>query len=98
MYLSKNKLIPHSFCNAYFVIIELLYKVVSAVFVEQIVLEVPERLAEVDIVCLRILESQDLAPESIHLLAACLLDLLNVRLIVYELALVEDLYQKLFAS
>ena len=45
--------------------------------VQEIVLEIPELLAQVNLVSLRILESQALRPESVNLLSAVLLDLLD---------------------
>ena len=53
-------------------------------------LEVPERLGQVDVVGLRVLESEVGSPQLVDLLSAGLLDRVDIRLFVYELALLED--------
>ena len=61
-------------------------------------LEIPERFAEVDIICLRVLKSEELAPELIYLLITCCFDLVYIRLFVYQLALLKNRHEELDCS
>ena len=48
-------------------------------------LQVPERFAEVNIVSLRILKSEELTPELVYLFCAGRLDLIDLRLLIDQL-------------
>ena len=58
---------------------------------EQTLLLVPEFLREVDIIVMRIVESQNLVPEGVDLLGAVLLHLVKRRALVDALAIFEEL-------
>ena len=57
---------------------------------QQVVLDVPQLLREVDIVVVRIFKSFDLVPQGIYLLFAVAANLLDVRQLINQLALAED--------
>ena len=59
-------------------------------------LQIPERFAEVNIVSLRILKSEELTPELVYLLRTCSFDLIDLRLLIDQLAPLKDRYKKFY--
>ena len=62
---------------------------------QEIVLDVPELLGQINIVLMRILESLDRIPERIEFLGTVGAELLDRRAVIDEFAVIEDPYQEL---